>query len=36
MEENSNKSAFIIVYGACALSGALVGLFAGWLIWGLP
>jgi hypothetical protein len=28
------NSAYIIAYGAVSLSGFLVGMFVGWLIWG--
>ena len=29
-----DKSAFIIAYMAVAMSGAFMGLFLGWIIWG--
>jgi hypothetical protein len=28
------KSGFVIAYGIMGLSGAVMGLLAGWLIWG--
>lgn len=31
---DENKSAFVIAYSAVALSGCLMGLFLGWIIWG--
>ncbi len=37
MNSNSDDgfgSAFVIAYLAVALSGAIVGIFVGWLIWG--
>jgi hypothetical protein len=33
--EEDNKSAFVIAYAACAFSGFLMGILAGWLIWGI-
>lgn len=33
IDETQDRSAFIIAYMACALSGALMGLFLGWIIW---
>lgn len=31
---DDNRSAFVIAYMFVGMSGALVGLLAGWLIWG--
>jgi hypothetical protein len=31
---DDNKSGFVIVYAMMAMSGALVGLAIGWLVWG--
>ena len=33
-EEQSDRSLFIIVYGACGVSGWLVGMVTGWFVWG--
>lgn len=33
MEDDDNKSAFVIAYMIVALSAAAMGLFVGWLIW---
>jgi len=30
----SDKSAFVIAYFAVAISGMIMGLFIGWMIWG--
>lgn len=32
--EDTNRTAFIIAYMACAFSGFLAGIFSGWMIWG--
>jgi hypothetical protein len=34
MAEEESESSFVIVYMAVAMSGAIMGLLAGWLIWG--
>jgi hypothetical protein len=30
----SDKSAFVIAYAIVAISGGIMGLFIGWIIWG--
>ncbi len=30
----TDTSAFVVAYMACALSGGVMGLFVGWMIWG--
>ncbi len=34
MTDDDTKSAFVIAYAMTAISGMLVGIVIGWLVWG--